>query len=453
MEKIYQDLKNGLKDIRDVDTRIEYLKKLRMSIVNNKDGIVKALHDDFNKPEFETLSTEIFGVIGEIDLFIKKLGKWSKPESVRPSILNFPSSGYIYKEPMGVVYICSPWNYPFNLAMTPLVGAIGAGNTVLLRPSQSSLNSAHIIEKICKEVFPENIVHVFVGDHDLADKILDMDLDMVFFTGSPRIGREIYKRATNSFARVVLELGGKSPVIVLNDADCQKTAKRLVWGKYLNGGQTCVAPDYVIVQEKVKPALIEWLIKYIGEFYYTSEGLTDNFPHIINEKNYERLKQHLTGNILVGGKFDNEKRLIYPTIIDNITLDSPIMKEEIFGPIMPLITIKDVDEVYPIIEANPNPLAAYIFTSNMKAAETLVDNIKCGDACINDTVMHLTSDTLPFGGIKTSGLGSYHGYESFKVFSHYKSVLNKSLKGEISVKYPPYTKEKIKFLEEFGKIK
>lgn len=452
INEIYVSLREGLKELKNVDVRIKYLKKLREAIISNIDNLNLALRNDFNKPEFETISTEVFGVIEEIDNFIKHLKRWTRPKKVHTSFLNFPSSGYIYKDPIGVVYIASPWNYPFNLTFTPLVGAIGSGDTVILRPSSSTSETSIVIDKICKEAFPRNIVYVALGGHDIADQILELDLDMVFFTGSVKVGREIYQKAASHLSRVVLELGGKTPLIVLSDADIDKAAKRTVWGKFINGGQTCIAPDYVIIDKSVKELFINSLKKYIKEFYFEDGKLTNNFPHIINDKNYLRLKSYLNNEVVFGGEFDDKKRLIYPTILDNVKFDDAFMQEEIFGPLLPIISIDKEEEIYPIIEHHSNPLATYVFSKNKKHAKQVITKINFGGGCINDTVMHLTNENLPFGGIKTSGLLAYHGYESFKVFTHFKSVLVKSPNREINFKYPPYKEKKIKFLRKIGKF-
>lgn len=453
MQEIFNSLRKGLDEIKDINLRIEYLKKLRLAITNNIDELSKALKEDFNKPEYEVLSTEVFGVLNEIDVFIKKIKKWSKTKKVGTSFLNFPAKGYVYKEPIGVVYISSPWNYPFNLTMTPLIGAIASGNTVIVRPSGTTANTASVINKICSETFPQNIVYVALGGHDIADKILELDLDMVFFTGSFNVGKMIYEKAASHLARVVLELGGKSPAIVLKDANLEMAAKRLVWAKFLNGGQTCVAPDYLIIDESVKNQFLALVKKYIDKFYYVDGKITNDFPHIINKKNFERIKGYLTGDIFYGGEYDDEKLLIYPTIINNININMPIMQEEIFGPILPVLSFCDEKEIYSLIEKNSNPLAIYVFSKNKKTAQNILKNIRFGGGCINDAIMHLTNEKLPFGGIKTSGLGSYHGYESFKIFTHFKSVMFKSPSKEINSKYPPYNNKKISLLKKVGRIK
>jgi aldehyde dehydrogenase (NAD+) len=416
------------------------------------DEIYKAFMLDFNKCEFDVISTEYSLVIQEIDYMLRHLRGFMKPKRVATSLVNVISSGYIYKEPYGVTLVMSPWNYPLQLSMVPVVASLASGNTVVLKPSKYAWNISLVLQKIASN-FDPRLFSVVVGGREENQALLNQKFDFIFFTGGDDVGRVVLEKASQHLTPVVLELGGKSPCVVTNDADIDLAAKRITWGKYLNAGQTCVAPDHVYVHESVKDKFISKVIGYIQNFYYQNGTITDDFPSIINDKHVERLVGLIdSSKVVFGGHVNKERRLIEPTIMDNVNLDDAIMKEEIFGPIMPILSFTSIDALIEEFKTQEKPLAFYLFTSNGKEAKRIMDLVSFGGGCINDTIMHLTNDRLPFGGVGRSGMGSYHGKKSFDTFTHEKSVLKKA-KIELPLKYPPYTIGKMKFIKWFFKIK
>lgn len=434
----------------DYDFRKKSLLKLRSALLKKQNEIINAFKKDFNKCEFDVISTEFAMVIIEIDYMLKHLKKLMKPKRKKTHLFNFPSKGYIYNDPYGVCLIMAPWNYPLQLALSPLVGAIAAGNTIVLKPSNYSYNVSLVIKDILKD-FNEDYIYVVLGGRDVNTDLLDNRFDFIFFTGGYNVGKIVMERASKYLTPVCLELGGKSPCIVCNDADLSIAAKRIVWGKYLNAGQTCVAPDYLLIDKNIKNSFIELLITEIKKQNYIDNKLRDDFCYIINDKHVERLKTLLDENkTIFGGHFNN--RLLEPTIMDNVSFDDPIMQEEIFGPILPIIEYDDLGDVVQLLKTKEKPLALYLFTKNKKYISQVMNNISFGGGCINDTIMHLTNDQLPFGGVGHSGMGSYHGEQSFCTFSHQKSILVKG-KLELNTKYPPYKKSNLKLVKKFSKIK
>lgn len=435
----------------DIQFRIERLKSLKDIINKYQDEILKALKDDLNKSELEAYTTEVGTSLTEINYAIKNIKKWTRKKYKKTSIINFPAKSYKLNCPYGQVLIISPWNYPFNLAIQPLVGAIAGGNCVILKPSEFSINTSKIINKIISECFDEAHVKVIEGGKEVSQKVLEEKFDYIFFTGSPRVGQIVMEAASKSLTPVTLELGGKSPCIVCSDANVSIAAKRIVWGKLINSGQTCIAPDYLLVHKTKKQELIKEIIKTIKEFYGESPMDSDDYGKIINRGHFERLIGYLEkGNILFGGKYDREKLIIGPTIVDNLTFEDQIMNEEIFGPILPVLEFEDVEEVFEIIEKNPTPLALYLFTKDSDIERKIVENIPFGGGCVNDTIMHVSSHSLPFGGVGESGMGSYHGKWSFETFTYEKSILKKATWMDIPLRYPPY-EGKIKLVKKFFK--
>ncbi|ENK0839537.1 aldehyde dehydrogenase [Clostridium botulinum] len=424
---------------KDINFRIETLKKLKHNIKMNENNIFKALKIDLNKSEFETFITEIGIVYDEINGAIKNIKKWSKPKKVKTPITNFLASSYIYNEPYGVALIIAPWNYPFQLIMAPSVGAISAGNCVLLKPSELAVETEKIIVKIIKETFSDEYIGVVTGGVKVSEALLKEKFDYIFYTGGINVGKIVMRAAAEHLTPITLELGGKSPCIVDKDANIDLAARRITWGKFLNAGQTCVAPDYLVVHKNIKEKLISSIENYIIEFFGENAFENEEYPRIINERHFKRLEGYLKeGKIVFGGKTDISNLYIEPTIIEGINLKNRIMEEEIFGPIFPVIEFEDIDEVIDIIKNNPKPLALYYFSEDKEKQEFIIKNISFGGGCINDTIMHLSTSTLPFGGVGSSGIGGYHGRASFDTFSHKKSILKKSNLIDIKIRYAPF---------------
>ena len=428
----------------DIKFRLGVLKEIKNLLFKYKEDFGKAFKKDFNKCEFDVTSTEFALVIQEINYMLKHLKKLSKIQKVRTSIVNFPSIGYRIPEPYGVVLIMAPWNYPLQLSLEPLIGAIASGNTVVLKPASYAKNVSNVIFKMFKELNKPELIWTVLGGREQNQELLEQRFDYIFFTGGENVGRVVLEKASKYLTPVTLELGGKSPCIVDSDADIEIASKRIVWGKFLNAGQTCVAPDHICVHKDIRDKFIERVKFYINKFYYTNGKLNGEFSHLINEKHFNKVVNLIDKNKLVfGGKTKGNR--LEPTIIDNVTFDDDIMKEEIFGPIMPIITFENLDELLQIIIDKEKPLAFYYFSKNKKKAKKVMKYMSFGGGCINDTIMHLTNDNLPFGGVGRSGMGEYHGRKSFETFSHYKSVLKKG-KLEVNVKYPPYNKKKLNFV-------
>ena len=440
-----------LGETSNVKFRVEKLKLLRDSIKEHEDEILDALDIDLNKSKLEGYATEIGVTLADIDYAIKNVKKWSKKESRKTSIINFPSSSYTIKRPYGLTLIISPWNYPFNLALQPLVGAIAGGNCVVLKPSEFSSSTSGVISKIINECFEPEYVAVVEGDKEVNQELLKQKFDYIFFTGSPRVGQIVMEAASKHLTPVTLELGGKSPCIVCDDADIDVAAKRIIWGKLINSGQTCIAPDYLIVHSDVKDELIRRMTRTIKDFYGRNPMESEDYGKIINKDHFERLIGYLdNGKTIMGGEYDEEKLKINPTFLENLSMYDDVMNEEIFGPIFPILEFQEIEEVFSIIEENPTPLALYLFTRDKNVEREIVGEISFGGGCINDTVMQVSSHTMPFGGVGESGMGSYHGKRSFDTFTHEKSILKKSTLIDIPLRYPPY-KNKLKWVEKILK--
>ncbi len=426
-------------ETREVTFRLKQLEKLSLVIRKYESEILLALKKDLNKSEFEGYMTEVGMVYDELRFIRKKLSGWAKPQRVRTSLGNFKAVSRIYPEPYGVALIISPWNYPYLLSLDPLIGAIAAGNCAVVKPSNYSPNVSAVIAKIIKEVFDPAYVTTIQGGRDANRNLLEERFDYIFFTGSVTVGKVVMEAASRYLTPVSLELGGKSPCIVDETANLELAARRIVFGKCLNAGQTCVAPDYLLVHRSVKDKLIGLMKKYITSFYGEEPWSNTEFPKIINEKHYNRLLGLMEGgHVVIGGGSNPQTNQIEPTVLDQVDWNSAVMQEEIFGPILPILVFEDMEEAVRVINSHPKPLALYYFTESKERERYVLKTTSFGGGCINDTVVHLASSRLPFGGVGESGMGSYHGKASFDTFSHRKSVLKKSNRIDIPLRYPPY---------------
>ena len=423
----------------DVGYRKQTLVRLLDNIVARENEIANALYADFKKPAFEAVLTETHFVISELKNTIKNIKSWTKPKRVFPSLLNFPSSDCLYSEPYGMVLIIAPWNYPFHLAMCPLIAAVAAGNSVTLKPSELTPNTSDIIAEIVRLSFDPNHVEVYQGGTEVAQKLLTHRWDYIFFTGSVSVGKIVAKAAAENLTPVTLELGGKNPCIIDETAHLPLAAKRIVWGKFLNAGQTCIAPDYILVQNKVKSRFIALLQQEITNAYGENPELSPDFSRIVNTRNWDRLTGLIESEkVIYGGQSNPDTNYIAPTLIDEPALDSEIMKAEIFGPLLPIISYENETEIETILSKYEKPLSLYVFSTNKAFAQKTITNFSFGGGCINDTVIHFGNMRLPFGGVGHSGMGAYHGKRSFDTFSHRKPVVRKANWLDIPLRYAPY---------------
>ena len=436
----------------NIKRRKELLIKLKKEIKNNENQIENALFKDLGKSEGESYLTELHFVYSELNIAIKNIDKWVKRKSVRSSLLNFPSSDYIIAHPYGITLHISPWNYPFQLSIAPLIGAIAAGNTVVLKPSEYSINTSLVLEKIIENVFPNELVKVVQGGPEEATELLNYRWDYIFFTGSVNVGKIVAEKAAKFLTPTTLELGGKNPCIIDETASIKVTAKRIVWGKFINCGQTCIAPDFLIVNEKIKDKLINEIINQIKTIYGDNPQVSDSYGRIISKKHIDFLSSLLINeDIIYGGKIDSENKYFEPTLVEINNFNSNLMKQEIFGPILPIYEYKDFNEINEIINRYRDPLALYIFTKKRKFGENFLNNYSFGGGAINDTVVHIVNDKLPFGGVGNSGMGKYHGESTFKTFSHFKPYISKPFWIDLPLRYPPF-KKKISFLKKVLKL-
>jgi len=434
---------------QDVSFRIERLRKLEQWIRRCDEEIMSALKTDLNKPPFEAFATETGVVLDELRYTLKHIQRWSKSKYVFSNLKNFPSSGRIYPEPYGIALIMSPWNYPFMLTVTPIIAAVAAGNCAVVKPSAYSPATSALIAKMCAEVFDAEHVTVVEGGRTENQALLDERYDLIFFTGSAATGKTVMQAAAQHLTPVVLELGGKSPCIVAETANIKLAAKRIVWGKFVNAGQTCVAPDYILAHESVKQKLIDEMKITIRTMFGAKPCENPDYPKIINEKHFNRLLGLLEGEkILAGGSSNIETLQIEPTLLDDVSWDAAVMSEEIFGPILPVLTYSHIEDAAKMINDRPKPLAAYLFASDKKTERYFLRNISFGGGCINDTIVHLSVSQLPFGGVGESGMGSYHGKAGFDAFTHHKSVLQKSTLIDIPLRYPPYSDKGLRLLKK-----
>ncbi len=424
---------------RDVSFRLEQLKTLKQILESNEGLINEALEKDLGKSPFISFVTELGLIYQEINIFLAKLKAWSKTKKVKTSLIHFWAGSYIYREPYGTVLIFSPWNYPLQLSLLPLVGAIAAGNTVVLKPSELAPATAALMKKLLTDHFQEGLITVIEGDKEVSKLLLKEKVDYIFFTGSQPVGKQVMQAAAENLTPVTLELGGKSPCIVHRDANIDLAARRIVWGKYINCGQTCIAPDYLYVHEGVKEKFMEKATGYIKKFYGENPLLSSDYNRIINKNHYDRLLRLLNnGRLVYGGTLNEDELYISPTIIDQVGWEDPVMQEEIFGPILPILLFRNVDEVIEMISKQPKALALYVFSHNKAVQDLLIKRIQFGGGCINDTIIHASSPYLPLGGVGESGMGAYHGRNSFNTFTHAKSITKKSNLLDIGWRYPPY---------------
>ncbi len=432
---------------RSADARRQNLTQLRELVTTHAERLCDAMKRDFGKPPIEAYATEIATVVQEIDYHLKHFEKWMEPESPGESVYTFPSKSRVYRQPLGSVLIIGPWNFPVHLTLMPLIGALSAGNTAVVKPSElAPATSAEIHSLIASKFEPEEVA-VVEGDVDTASELLRQPFDKIFFTGSPRVGRIVMKAAARHLAPVTLELGGKSPAVVHGDAQMDVSVRRIWWGKTINAGQICIAPDFAAVHESQREAFIRESVKTLAEFYPDGYRPGENYTQIVNEEHFERLTGLLEdADVLLGGRTDPQTRFIEPTLIA-AGWDDEIMEEEIFGPILPLVTYADDTEIIGRLTGQPPPLALYLFTRDDDFQQSINREVPFGNGCINDTILQMINPKLPFGGVGTSGMGSYHGWHSFDTFSRRQSVLDKALWPDPEVRYPPHGEGKLKWLK------
>jgi len=423
----------------DIGYRKKTLTKLLSVITKREDDIIQALYDDFRKPAFEAVLTETNYVISDLNYTIKNINSWSKRKRVWPSILNFPSSDFIYNEPYGDVLVIAPWNYPFQLALCPLIAAVAAGNKVVVKPSELTPSTASIIELIVAEAFDPTHVEVYQGGAEVSEKLLERRWDYIFFTGSVAIGKIVALAAAKHLTPVTLELGGKNPCIVDETADIRLSAKRIVWGKFINAGQTCIAPDYILVKSEIRDKLLASIKSEITLAYGADPEQSPDYTRIVNEKNWQRLVNMIDPALVAfGGESNNAQLYIAPTVISEPSTESEIMKDEIFGPLLPVLSYQSESDLENIISKYEKPLSLYVFTENKSFAAKMIEKFSFGGGCINDTIVHFSNNRLPFGGVGNSGQGAYHGQLGFDTFSHKKSIVNKGTWLDLPMRYAPY---------------
>ncbi|MCB0507089.1 MAG: aldehyde dehydrogenase [Chitinophagales bacterium] len=434
---------------KDVDFRIEQLKKLKQLVIDNEQAIKDALKADLNKSPMEAYATEIGFLIADIDHTLKDIRSLAKPRKVKTPLFHQLGSSWIQAEPYGCTYVIAPWNYPFQLALSPVVGAVAAGNTCLIRPSRMSENTAIIMEKIINENFDPGFLKVVRCDTKQSNEILEQKFDYIFFTGSPDVGKQIYSAAAKHLTPVTLELGGKSPCFVDENFDEKWAIKRLVWGKFTNAGQTCVAPDYVLVDKKIKQKFVDLFIQTTKEFFGENPQQSPDLGRIINEKHFLRLSRFIEkGNVIMGGQMDIKDLFIAPTLLDSVSVEDEVMNEEIFGPIMPIIEYEKIEDAIRFVNSRNKPLALYIFSNDKMYQEKILNETSSGNASINECLMHVGQFELPFGGVGDSGIGAYHGKVSFDTFSHLKGILKKSTLTDLPQRFPPYTESGTKIIKK-----
>jgi aldehyde dehydrogenase (NAD+) len=433
---------------RPLAWRLGQLERLRALLVENGDELVAALRADLGKPGLEAWAADIVGIAGDIKLFRKKLPRWTRPEKVATPLVQRPASGRIVREPLGVVLIIAPWNYPVQLLLTPLVAAIGAGNCALLKPSEVTAHTSALLAKLVPRYLDPECIALVEGGVPETTALLAERFDHIFYTGNGSVGRVVMEAAAKHLTPVTLELGGKSPCIVDRDADLAVAARRIAWGKFLNAGQTCIAPDYILVHREREQELLERLKQTLVEWYGERPQQTEDFGRIVNERHQRRLAALLKdGDLVVGGECDAADRYVAPTILRNVRSDSALMREEIFGPILPVLTVRDVDEAIEIVNRGDKPLALYVFTRDPSVERAVVARTSSGGVCVNATLWHLANPNLPFGGVGASGMGAYHGRHGFETFSHRKSVVRRSTRFDPKFAYPPYRRFKVSLLK------
>lgn len=432
---------------KPLDFRLEQLNKLKTAILSRQDDIIQAAKDDLGRPEFEGYFE--VAVTAELSYVLKKLKAWMKPQKVGLPLSQLPGSAWVQPEPLGCVLIIGPWNYPFQLVISPLTGAIAAGNCAIIKPSEIAPATSKVVAELIESTFDPEYIAVREGGVEVAQELLVQKFDHIFFTGGTRVGQIVMEAAAKQLTPVTLELGGKSPCIVDRDVNIEVTAKRIVWGKYLNAGQTCVAPDYLLVHEDIKAELVSALQQAIEEFYSDNPAQSPDYSRLVSDRQFDRVAGLIEGEkAIVGGQTNRTGKFIAPTVLDNVGWDAPAMQEEIFGPVLPVLGYQDIGEAIAQINARPKPLALYIFSRSKSLQEKVLASTSSGGVCINDVFLHIAIWGMPFGGVGDSGIGAYHGKTSFDTFSHMKSVLRKPFWLDIDWRYPPYAKK----LDFFKKI-
>lgn len=448
VERQKETVESGI--TKSLTFRLKQLQILKATIKEREKHIMEALYNDLGKSEFEAYATEIGTIYDSIGHAMKHLKRWMKPQRVRTPIVHFGSTSYIYSEPYGSTLIIGPFNYPFMLVMDPLVGAISAGNCAVVKPSEFTPNVSAVIAEILSHCFEDTYIKTIEGGKEVTSSLIHAPFDLMFFTGSIQVGKIVMEAAASNLIPVILELGGKSPCIVDREANLDLAAKRIIWGKFLNTGQTCVAPDYVLAHEDIKEALIVKMKEQIAAFYGNDPKQSPDYGKIVNTRQWDRLNGLLDhSKVVAGGTGDRESLYIAPTIMNEVVWNDKVMEEEIFGPILPVLRYSDLEDTISKINARPKPLALYVFTSNKDIENKVLESIPFGGGCVNDTILHLVSPHLPFGGVGSSGMGSYHGKHSFGAFSHRKSILKKSTKISLNLIFPPYNVHKLKWLKRF----
>jgi len=432
---------------KNIRFRKMYLEKLKALLISNEKLLYEAIKKDFGKSEFDTFTTEISFVINDINYYLKNLKSLSRPKKVSTNLINQIGKSIVFPEPLGNVLVIGAWNYPYQLSLSPVVAALAAGNCCIVKPSEIAENTMKAITTIINENFPPEYLYSYEGGVEETTELLKLRFDKIFFTGSTKVGKIVYEAASKNLTPVTLELGGKSPAIVTKDANLEVAAKRIVWGKFLNAGQTCVAPDYLLIEETVKEQFLETLTKYIKNFNYQADS--EHYTKIINLKNFDRLIALIDADkVYFGGSYDYEKLFIEPTVLSNISWTDKIMQEEIFGPLLPVISFTNYNIIINQICELEKPLAGYLFTNNSEEKEIFKNKLSFGGGCINDVMMHLGNENLPFGGVGNSGIGNYHGKFGFETFSHQKAILEKATWGEPDIKYPPYSEKKLGWIRK-----
>lgn len=430
--------------------RLEALNRLESSVKAHEQEIFQALKKDLNKSSFESYMTEVGMTLAELSYVKKHLPFWEGKKRKLSPLVQFPSESFTMREPYGVVLVMAPWNYPFMLCMEPLIGAIAGGNCCVVKPSAYAPAVSKILATIVEEVFPKKYVTVVEGGREENTFLLEQRFDYIFFTGGVTVGKMVMEKAAENLTPVTLELGGKSPCIVTEDAKLSLAAKRLVFGKYLNSGQTCVAPDYLLVSEKVKEELLAWIVFWIEKMLGKEPLENPDYPKMINEKHYQRVMNLMVGEKISCGGYGNTETLqITPTVLEEVSWDSPIMQEEIFGPVLPVVTYKTLEEAIEKVKNREKPLALYLFTESRSIQKKVLRELSFGGGCVNDTIIHLATSRMGFGGVGGSGMGSYHGKKSYETFTHEKSIVKKSSYIDLPIRYMPYTRGKEKLLKLF----
>lgn len=426
--------------------RLKQLRALKNMVKDNEKALFKALKDDMEKPAFEAYTGEVGLFYDEVNRCISHLQSWVKSKKVSTPLVFEPSKSWIQPEPKGVVLILGPWNYPFQLVMLPLVGAMAAGNCVMIKPSEQTPHTAALVQSMVESTFEPEYVTVIRGSGaDVGPKLIQPHrFDHIFFTGSAAVGKEILAMAAPHLTTVTLELGGKSPAIVAKDANLKVAARRIMWAKCYNSGQTCIAPDYLLVHKEVKDELLQHMVEAIHSFYGPDPSKSDSYSRIVNEKRFDKLLRYLSdGTMVTGGDVDRDQRYIAPTILDDITLKDGVMQEEIFGPILPVITFDELDQVVDIVRQHRYPLALYLFTENRQTEKMISESLEFGGGCINNCIVHVANPHLPFGGVGNSGMGRYHGEASFQLFSNMKAMVRSHTWPDPDLRYPPFDEEKL----------